>query len=130
MAQQGARLNQSSKPGTRKNPDVFSRGALELTFRLLRHQHPALALQIQNILAGKPLPGAAGAASDHFYVGLDPRSIGRVVAALTDMGQQALERDSSTDGGRRVVIKTLIHEWMTLAEWIIIQAQDESSALH
>ena len=120
-------LTQPGSETTRKNPEVFSRGALELTFRLLRSRHPSLALSVQNILAGKPLPGAA---SDQFHINLDARTVGRVVAALTDMGEQSLHSGSDADQGRRVVISTLIREWMTLAEWIIIRADKGFSALH
>ncbi|TQV67778.1 hypothetical protein FKG94_24940 [Exilibacterium tricleocarpae] len=121
-------MTQVDKETNRKKPEIFSRGALELTFRLMRKRHPGLALAVQNVLAGKPLPGSNDAATDHFHVSLEARTVGKIVAALTEMGQHSLEHNGSSAQGRRVVIKTLIHEWIALAEWIIIQAGRECSS--
>ncbi len=113
------------------HPEVFSRGALELSFRLLRKRNPALALEIQNVLVcGKlPCPKNDNQTNDRFHVNMGAHTVGKIIAALTEMGQQALLDDTGLRG-RRVVIRTLIQEWMSLAEWIIIQAHQENLILH
>lgn len=109
-----------------KSPDIFSRGVLELTFRLLRHHNPTLALVVQNVLASKKLPTLAphDSASDHFYVNIDAITIGKIVAALTEIGEQALQNEHHQDG-IRIVIKTLIHEWIVLTESIVHEVQQQ-----
>ncbi|WP_439133701.1 hypothetical protein [Pseudomaricurvus sp.] len=125
-------------PG-KARPDLFSRGSLELTFRLLRDQNAHLALEIQNLLQGQKADSQTirqayyadqrfqgnyrfqeDPAADHFYVTLSPQSVGKVVDTLTRLGQELL--NSTTKGnGKLVVIRTLMKDWMDLAEWIILQ---------
>ncbi|BFM16988.1 hypothetical protein R50073_31710 [Maricurvus nonylphenolicus] len=116
-----------------QRPDIFSRGALDLTFRLLRKNNPSLALEVRNILAGEtvPLEDAAhySPQGDHFFITMPAQRIGCVVKALTQLGQDALD-DGRSDTGKLVVLRTLIKEWMTLAEWIILTAEEESPPLH
>lgn len=116
-----------------QRPDIFSRGALDLTFRLLRKDHPSLALEVRNILASEtvPLEDAAyhSPQGDHFFITMPAQRIGCVVNALTQLGQDALENNQQ-DTGKLVVLRTLIKEWMTLAEWIILTAEEESTQLH
>jgi len=113
-----------------QRPDVFSRGALDLTFRLLRPKSPSLALNVRNLLNSDDyrLEEAPGIPiTDHFYVQLEALQVGRIVSALTCLGQSALDEEHP-EPGRLVVIKTLIREWMTLGEWLIIQPTQASAA--
>jgi len=113
-----------------QRPDVFSRGALDLTFRLLRPKSPSLALNVRNLLnrADYRLEEAPGATiTDHFYVQLEALQVGYIVSALTSLGQSALDEEHP-EPGRLVVIKTLIREWMTLGEWLIVQPIQASAA--
>lgn len=115
-----------------QRPDVFSRGALELTFRLLRPKHPALALAVRNHLSKEDCrledtPNTP--ITDHFFIELEAQSIGHIVAALTLLGEQALAEDHP-EPGRLVVIKTLIREWMGLGEWLILQTDTPTAAFH
>lgn len=116
-----------------QRPDIFSRGALDLTFRLLRQNNPSLALEVRNILAGETVPLEDAAfhtpQGDHFFITMPAQRIGRVVKALTQLGQDALQ-DRQSDTGKLVVLRTLIKEWMTLAEWIIVSAEENTSPLH
>ncbi|MBU3070802.1 hypothetical protein KOI40_13300 [Aestuariicella sp. G3-2] len=126
-------------------PDLFSRGSLELTFRLLRDQNAQLALEVQNLLQGqKAEPQAirqtystddpfykarrfpSDPAADHFYVTLSPQSVGKVVDTLTRLGQELLE-SSCRGNGKLLVIKTLMRDWINLAEWIILQVDTPPS---
>ena len=117
-------------------PDVFSRGALELTFKLLRKQNPRLALDVQNQLQGlatlrevtEQVP--ARKVSDHFHITLDAQTIGKVVEALTALGQNLLD-NSPKDNGTLVVVRSLIKDWIELAEWVLVNAEDpHSQTLH
>ena len=117
-----------------ERPDVFSRGALELTFKLLRKQNPRLALDVQNQLQGlaslKEVTEQAPPRkpSDHFHITLDPQTIGKVVEALTTLGQKLLN-DSPKDSGTLVVVRSLIKDWIELAEWVLAHAQEPSSQM-
>jgi hypothetical protein len=104
-------------------PHVFSRKELELTFKLLRNYKPSLALAIQNVLVSDQIPDApdTNPANDHFYVNIEARTIGKIVGALTEMGQKTLVENPMMNE-RQLIIGTLMREWMTLAEWIIMQA--------
>ena len=111
-------LNQSQ---SKHHPDLFSRGTLELTFRLLRGKHPALALEIQNVLVNKlsnqrvQLPASNPQTGDSIYVDLEVSTINNIVTALTEMGKKG-KSDDNSENGLRVVLSTLIPEWMALIE--------------
>lgn len=118
-------------------PDVFSRGALELTFQLLRPSDVSLALDIQNQLQGTKLPDLASSAlqardqRDHFRITLAPQTIGRIVDALTRLGERCLQhREQAPEQQKLVLIKPLIKDWMALAEWHIAQAEPPSGTVH
>ncbi|MGH1371195.1 MAG: hypothetical protein ACRBBW_04110 [Cellvibrionaceae bacterium] len=128
-----------NNPETITRPDVFSRGALELTFKLLRKNNPRLSLEIQNQLQGvratlhdNELSHRAQPSSltpsdlDHFKITLDASTIGKVVDALTHMGQQLLD-SAEKDSGTLVVIRSLMNDWIELAEWILLHTEDSPS---
>lgn len=111
--------------------DVFSRGALELTFKLLRKNNPRLSLEIQNQLQGvrastNDQSTTTSSDTDHFQMTLDASTVGKVVDALTTMGQELLN-DTEKDGGKLVVIRSLMNDWMALAEWILLHTEDSPS---
>jgi hypothetical protein len=108
--------------------DVFSRGALELTFKLLRKHNARLALDVQNQLQGKRALAAvmsnteANLSSDHFHITLDASTVGKVVDALTTQGQELLD-SAQKDSGALVLIRSLIKDWVELAEWILLHTE-------
>lgn len=111
--------------------DVFSRGALELTFKLLRKNNPRLSLEIQNQLQGvrantNDQSTTTAPDTDRFQITLDASTVGKVVDALTTMGQQLLD-DTGKDDGTLVVIRSLMSDWMALAEWILLHTEDSPS---
>ncbi|GAB3100544.1 hypothetical protein G8770_04490 [Aestuariicella hydrocarbonica] len=117
-------------------PDLFSRGALELTFRVLRRHKPQLAMDVQNILQGnkveaqtlKPLSRVnPKSTADHFYVSLPPQTIGQVVKALTHLGEEMLAQPDRGNG-KLLIIRTLMKDWMDLADWIIMQVERPTGA--
>lgn len=109
-----------------RNPDIFSRVSLEHTFRLLRQHSPSIALKVRNQLAGECFlynnTDPHNPHTEYFHITLDPRTIGKIINAMTELGQSALDR-SKHDKGQLIVLRTLIKEWMALAEWIILKAE-------
>ena len=106
-------------------PDVFERRTLEQTFNILRKQYPSLALAVQNILASgcltQELSPSDLSEQEHFFMGLDAHTVGKIVAGLTQIGNHSL--DNMSDDEQLIIIKLLIQQWMALAEWIIHHAQ-------
>ncbi len=113
-------------------PDIFSRGALELTFKLLRKHNARLALDVQNQLQGKRALEAVvsntepNPNSEHFQITLDASTVGKVVDALTTQGQELLD-SAQKDSGTLVVIRSLMKDWIELAEWILIHTEQSPS---
>jgi len=113
-------------------PDIFSRGALELTFKLLRKHNARLALDVQNQLQGKRALEAVVSNTEqnpngeHFQITLDASTVGKVVDALTTQGQKLLD-SAQKDSGTLVVIRSLMKDWIELAEWILIHTEQSPS---
>jgi len=113
-------------------PDIFSRGALELTFKLLRKHNARLALDVQNQLQGKRTLEAVVSNTEqnpngeHFQITLDASTVGKVVDALTTQGQELLD-SAQKDSGTLVVIRSLMKDWIELAEWILIHTEQSPS---
>ena len=116
-------------------PNIFSRNSLELTFQLLRQQNFSLALEIQNQLQGTKLPYVAYRESeqqqnvDHFRISLDAHTIGRVVDALTSLGENYLKHPSQQPD-RIAMLSILIKDWIALGEWLITHAEPPSHTVH
>jgi hypothetical protein len=94
--------------------DLFSRGTLELTFRILRKRRPALALSIQNALA-------IAYARDDYHTALSADElplerivIDEVIQALSTLGNQQVG-NGHTDRTEQVVVRSLLLDWLMLA---------------
>lgn len=129
-------MNTTRTPNTRLRhaPECLSHGTLELTFRLLRHQYPTLALEVRNLILNtlqyridhpeQPIRQCSNQATTvYLYVNLAPSSVGQVVAALTELGQAELHNEENSANGRRIVLKSLLEEWANVAEWVLDQAE-------
>ncbi len=114
-------------------PDLFSRGALELTFKLLRvHNNARLALDVQNQLQEPPTQDhpTHNRHQDQFRVTLEAHTVGKIIDALTSMGNNLLN-NPERESGTLVAIRSLIKDWIALAEWILAHSEDDRSrALH
>lgn len=110
---------------TDTNADIFSRGSLKLTYDLLRHRHPQLALDVRNITGGKLQPKSlqdnSNKHSDCFQVSLDSRQVRAVVEALVECNQGAMLEGS--DVGRSIMAKALIDDWLALARYMVEQQE-------
>ena len=121
-----------------RQPDTVSRHTLELTFRLLRREWPALALAIQNILVSKQQLIRRqqhkstlhnNCDQDFFQINLDAQTIGKIVSALTELGETTLTK-APHDKEKLMFLKTLIDDWIALAEWLMLHIQiDPDSTL-
>jgi hypothetical protein len=94
--------------------DLFNRSTLELTFRMLRHQQPALALQIQNALVAvypRDDYHTALAASE---LPLSPETIKGIIAALSALSNQLLAAGTS-QRNELTIVRSLMLDWLMLA---------------
>jgi hypothetical protein len=81
---------------------AFSRGALEMTFQVLKSRHPELALMVRNILEGSRCN------SDFFDIPLSKSQIATVLEALNQ------DLQSISDPGMQIVAVSLIDDWKQL----------------
>lgn len=106
--------------------------ALMVTSHLLRHDNPALALTIKLALqelsatSNQTEPIAQCPLNDGLLYTLHARTIGDILAALTLLGQTALnERDSNP--WRAELLHQLLDDWAELADWIL--GKDDADTL-
>jgi hypothetical protein len=121
--------------------DFFSRQALELTFRLLRNNHPLLAHAVKHTIdntanvsyedlhsayTGEMLLNSEVLAS------LKAHTIGKIVSVLTDIGEEALKRNDLPPS-HMTLMRTLIEDWVQLTEWVLKNTaadQNDRTAYH
>ena len=111
---------------TSHRPDIFHRHTLEMSFKLLRHKRPSLALELQNILAGKSygyieattLPPHLSRNCQYFMVSIDASTVGEIVSAITTVGQRIMSEEQEASA-RRTIILSVLEDWMALVEWMI-----------
>ncbi len=116
--------------------DFFSHQALELTYRLLRNNNPGLATAIQNTLSHlNPVPYETlqGAHTGEMlftadvYNSLSAHTIGKIVSALTTLGERALI-EHSLHSANLSRLRQLIDDWVQLTEWILQHTTTDRSA--
>lgn len=117
---------------TSRRPDIFHRHTLEMSFKLLRHKCPSLALELQNILAGKS-EGCIGSATlpphlsrncQYFMVTIDAPTVGKIVSAITRVGQKIMSEEQEASA-RRTIILSVLEDWMELVEWMINETEEQ-----
>jgi len=114
------------------DPTIFSRGALKLTFELIRPINPTVALTVRNILATTPLPKSVddldNEHSDRFKVILASFEVRQVVEALMSYQQPAVETNAlPPDPGKRAIAQSLMDDWLRLAQAMIKALPDDQS---
>jgi len=103
--------------------NVFDRVSLQFTVKLLRSQHPALALRVQNTIAPAIVKESGNAEapqpSDLFSLALDTNTLKRVVETLAAVGQelaeQVLLQTEAGDPGHLLAMKEIIGKWLLYA---------------
>lgn len=116
---------------TSHRPDIFHRHTLEMSFKLLRHKKPSLALELQNILAGKTsdTPTARTLAPNlsrdcqYFMVSISAVMAGQIVSAITAIGQNIMAEEHEPSA-RRTIVLSVLEQWMELIEWMINESDD------
>lgn len=121
--------------------DFFSRQALELTFRLLRNNHPLLAHAVkqtidttatvsyedlQSAYTGEMLLNSEVLAS------LKAHTIGKIVSVLTGIGEEALKQNDLPPS-HMTLMRTLIEDWVQLTEWVLAHSaadQNDRTSYH
>ena len=121
--------------------DFFSRQALELTFRLMRNNHPLLAHAVkqtidntatvsyedlQSAYTGEMLLNSEVLAS------LKAHTIGKIVSVLTDIGEEALKQNDLPPS-HMTLMRTLIEDWVQLTEWVLAHTaadQNDRTSYH
>lgn len=113
-------MSQSTTPTALSQPldplmvaaNYFSLNCLQLSFQLLRNQHPALALSIQNITADLHLTNCNNYSDKLIAIDMDVNSVSKIVAALAELAEQSAH--DSTDNQHSMII---IHQ--TLLDWLL-----------
>jgi hypothetical protein len=107
--------------------DFFSRQALELTFRLLRNNHPLLAHAVKHTIDNISAVSYEDLQStytgemllNHQVLGsLKAHTIGKIVSVLTNIGEEAL-RQKDLPPSHMTLMRTLIEDWVKLTEWVL-----------
>lgn len=126
----------SRKPITDYMPsDFFSRQALELTFRLLRNNHPLLAHAVKQTIESTTTVAYEDLQSA--YTGemllnkevldsLKAHTIGKIIAVLTEIGEHALKQ-SDLPPSHMTLLRSLIEDWVTLTEWVLQHSATDTS---
>jgi hypothetical protein len=118
--------------------DFFSHQTLELTFRLLRNNNPGLANAIKKTLDNAqqvPYEVLAKTHTGEMYFNaqilqlLNAHTIGKIVSALTEIGQRALQKqDLPTDHIN--LLRSMIDDWVQLTEWVLRNNMGDKAAYH
>ena len=107
--------------------DFFSHQALELTFRLLRNNHPLLANAIKHTIDQVntvPYNQLHSAYTGEMLLNIDvidslkAHTIGQIVSTLTDIVQTALHKNDLPHE-HMTILRSLIEDWVQLTEWIL-----------
>jgi len=121
--------------------DFFSRQALELSFRLLRNNHPLLAHAIKQTIDNTTTVAYEDLHSAYtgemllnvdVLAALKAHTIGKIVSALTDIGETAL-RQKDLPPNHVALMRTLIEDWVQLTEWVLnhtAEDQNDRTAYH
>lgn len=101
--------------------DLFSRGTLELTFKVLRNYKPSLALSIQNTLASAYPRDDYHTALSAAELPLESVIVDDIIRALSQLSSRQVG-NGHNDCTDLVVVRSLLLDWMMLA-----RERDESA---
>ena len=103
-----------------ENFAIFCRGSLESTCYLVKHQYPAIAAALSDVLAQAPLPLGNENSSDiyqqSFYVDLETSKVNTIVEILLNIIEN---EDNSHSDGFVVLAKSLFENWIKLAQALV-----------
>ena len=100
--------------------DIFSKGCLQLTFELLRHKSPGLALAVRNIALGAPTPtefdDEVDGPSHYFRVNLSTEQVSVIIEELMSFTQP--EAVDIQNPSINIMARSLMQDWLLLAQRI------------
>jgi hypothetical protein len=100
--------------------DIFSKGCLQLTFELLRHKSPELALTVRNIALGAPTPtefdDEVDGPSHYFRVSLDSKQVSAIIEDLMSFTHP--EAVDIHNPGINIMARSLMQDWLLLAQQV------------
>ena len=102
--------------------NVFSRASLDISYNLLRHKEPQLALTIRNILFQTPVEKRPDQIdikhTDNFKVSLDTFQVRKIVETLMIILNESskIHNEDNTSLFRPALIQSMINEWTVLAK--------------
>ena len=117
---------------------ALSHVALALTSDVLRHDNPSLAGAIEKALDSlTQVPSARTSTSRLEHVPLntavvtrlEAQTIGKILAALTDLGNRALA-DRERYPEQLELVHELLEDWVELADWLLRCADTYSDSSH
>ncbi len=98
--------------------DIFSKGCLQLTFELLRHKSPELALTVRNIVLGEPTPtefdDEVDGPSHYFTVRLSPKQINTIIEELMSFTHP--DAVDIQNPSINIMARSLMQDWLLLAQ--------------
>lgn len=118
--------------------DFFSHHALEMSIELIENYHPGLADAIKKALS-QMNPAHYdflhnSQQGDMYFNAqlldlLHAHTIGKIVSALTEIGEHALQNQNlHTESA--IILRKLIDDWVQLTEWILNNSTDTKTAFH
>lgn len=102
--------------------NIFSRASLDISYNLLRHKEPQLALTIRNILFQEPIKKRPEQVdikhTDNFIVSLDTFQVRKIVETLMIILNESAKthNEDNTSLFRPALIQSMINEWTVLAK--------------
>ncbi len=100
---------------------IFNRASLQLTFDLLRKNHPQLALEVRNIMGAKPISRdpdlGADRAAENFRVDLPSERVRAVVHALMEFTQP--DAVDIRNPQINIMARALLQDWLILAHKLV-----------
>ncbi|HSC69068.1 MAG TPA: hypothetical protein VLC79_15350 [Cellvibrio sp.] len=121
--------------------DFFSRQALELTFRLLRNNHPLLAHAVKHTIDNTATVSYEDLQSAYtgemllnteVLAALKAHTIGKIVSVLTTIGEEALKQNDLPPN-HMTLMRNLIEDWVLLTEWVLARTaadQNDRTSYH
>lgn len=107
---------------TNSQNNIFSRASLDISYNLLRHKEPQLALTIRNILFQTPVEKRPDQIdikhTDNFKVSLNTYQVRKIVETLMVILNESSKthNEDNTSLFRPALIQSMINEWTVLAK--------------
>lgn len=122
--------------------DFFSHKTLTLSVELISDNNPGLADALKKAIdqiSAAACPGKSELQSQpprgemyfnaHLLETLQAHTIGKIVSALTELGEEALQ-NKHLSADYLTALRNLINDWVQLTEWVLKNSANYKSPLH